>query len=122
MERLNMNGESWKIVNDQYYEQVTTTYKCNTMSLVQSSMLHITLFFPSTLCFSHFFLFILMPVAYSSTLYSSLLIGLGPYIFFFLSFSWPLAIFPFFSSLVALGHNFFFYSCSMLLQDTTIQY
>ena len=43
--RLIMNGEWWKVVNDQWYKQVTTTYACNTMNTIPLNMLHLSLFF-----------------------------------------------------------------------------
>ena len=113
--RLIMNGEWWKVVNDQWYKQVTTTYACNTMNTIPLSMLH--LFFKHFVLLS-IFLLTQMPLAYISTLcFLS---------FFFLLRPSALLFFLFFCFFLAFGHLsfllfhsralglFYFSQCSML--------
>ena len=108
--RLIMNGEWWKVVNDQWHEQVITTYACNTMKSIPTK--HATSLFFQALCASLIFLFTLMPLAYISTLCFSfffLYLGLRPY-FFFLGL-WT-SFFP--NSSMWLSAIFYFSQYSML--------
>ena len=99
--RLIMNDEWWKVVNDQWHEQVITTYACNTMKSIQSSMLHITFFTKHFVLISLYFIFFFLCLWHTQALCAFIffLLGLRPYyffFFFFFSFSWPLATFLFF--------------------------
>ena len=121
--RLIMNGEWWKVVNDQWYKQVTTTYACNTMNTIPLSMLH--LFFKHFVLLS-IFLLTQMPLAYISTLcfpFSLFFyLGLRPYYFFFsFAFSWPLATSLFFFFTQGLSASFISHNVACFTPDTTIQ-
>ena len=116
--RLIMNGEWWKVVNDQWHEQVITTYACNTINPSPTNMLHLSifLFFSSTLCFSHFF-FPFLCLWHTQALCAIFIsyLGLWPYFFSLFLFVflglWP-SLFSFLS--MWLSAIFYFSQCSIL--------
>ena len=112
--RLIMNGEWWKVVNDQWYKQVTTTYACNTMNTIPLNMLHLSFF--QTLCaFLLFLLSCLWHIIYKHFVLSHYFSQAFGLFLHFISFVflglWP-SLFPFFS--MWLSAIFYFPQYSML--------